>query len=174
QFPTSIFYGIVECSPLLHLFKKADRGIQFKNPSKEIIQLIKSFCDLNKLQQIGALMHILNLLQIDEQQELLSSVHYKTTSLSNSTQSKINETISFILNNLDQKLTVNRLADQTAMVPQSFCRWFKKATGNSFVTFLNMARIEKACQLLLTSQMSIQQIAFECGFESLSHFNRTF
>lgn len=86
----------------------------------------------------------------------------------------MNETISYILENLDKKLTVNMLAERTHMVPQSFCRWFKAAVGNSFITFLNAARIERACQLLTTTETPIKHIAYRCGFESLSHFNRTF
>lgn len=66
------------------------------------------------------------------------------------------------------------MAERTHMVPQSFCRWFKSSVGNSFVTFLNAARIEKVCQLLTTTETPIKQIAYPSGFESLSHFNRTF
>lgn len=66
------------------------------------------------------------------------------------------------------------MADYTNLVPQSFCRWFKKSLGNSFVTYVNTARVEKACQLLSNSNISITDIAFSVGFESLSHFNRTF
>ncbi|MFD2726459.1 helix-turn-helix domain-containing protein [Hyunsoonleella rubra] len=47
-------------------------------------------------------------------------------------------------------------------------------TGHSFVTFLNKTRIESACHYLLTSNLSIKDIAYSCGFDSISHFNRTF
>lgn len=174
QFPKNIFKSLNECNKLETLFKASECGIQFTNPSPEIIKAIMSFGSLDKMQQIGTLLSILSMLHSNEERKQLSSIDYKTSSWSHSNQHKVNETISFILEHLDQKLTVNRLAQQTSMVPQSFCRWFKKASGNSFVTFLNKARIEKACQLVLTTEMPIQQIAFDCGFDSLSHFNRTF
>ncbi len=66
------------------------------------------------------------------------------------------------------------MANYTHLVPQSFCRWFKKITGNTFVNYLNKARIERACQLLLNTKMAITEVCFSVGFDSLSHFNRTF
>ncbi len=174
QFPKNIFKSLNECDALKALFKEAEMGIQFTNPSDEIIETIMGFGSLNKILQVGGLMCILSMLHADNDRKQLSSIAYVSSSWSNSNQQKVNETISFILEHLDQKLTVNTLAEHTAMVPQSFCRWFKKASGHSFVSFLNAARIENACQLLLTTEMPIQQIAFDSGFESLSHFNRTF
>ena len=174
QFPKDIFMSLNECNSLKSLFKESECGIQFTKPSSKIVQTITNFGTLDKMQQIVTLLSILSMLHADDNRKLLSSIPYSNASWSNSNQTKINETISYILGHLEKKLTVNELAERTAMVPQSFCRWFKKASGNSFITFLNTARVEMACQLLLTTEMSIQQIAFDCGFESLSHFNRTF
>ena len=174
QFPKDIFKSLNECNSLKSLFKESERGIQFTRPSSRMVQTITTFGTLDKMQQIGTLLSILSMLHADENRKPLSTIPYSSASWGNSNQTKVNETISYILGHLDQKLTVNELAERTAMVPQSFCRWFKKASGNSFITFLNTARVEMACQLLLTTEMPIQQIAFDCGFESLSHFNRTF
>jgi AraC-like DNA-binding protein len=55
----------------------------------------------------------------------------------------------------------------------AFCRYFKKATGNTFIGFLNQYRISQAKRLLLMGR-NISETCFECGFESLSYFNRTF
>ncbi len=174
QFPKTIFKSLNECNALKTLFKESEWGIQFTNPCEKIIETILTFENLDKLQQLGTLLFILSMLNSDVKRKQLSSIPYSSASWNNSSQSKVNETISYILEHLDEKLTVNMLAEKTSMVPQSFCRWFKKASGNSFITFLNTARVEKACQLLLTTELPVQQIAFDCGFESLSHFNRTF
>ncbi|MEZ4802581.1 MAG: AraC family transcriptional regulator [Gelidibacter sp.] len=174
QFPKNIFKSFEEFVPLQSLFEAAELGLQFTNPSLEIIEIIKGFGESNKMRQIRLLMEILTLLHEDTHRKTLSTVHYNPYKLKTGQQDKVNATISYILENLEKRLTVQSLAELTHMVPQSFCRWFKKETGNSFVTFLNTSRIENACQLLLTTDLSIQQIAFDSGFESLSHFNRTF
>ena len=60
------------------------------------------------------------------------------------------------------------------MTRESFCRWFKKSTGSTFINYLNSTRIEKACQYLLEGERSVGQISYEVGFDTVSHFNRVF
>ena len=55
-----------------------------------------------------------------------------------------------------------------------FCKIFKKATGINFTDYLSRVRIEKAKNLLLNPNLRISEIAFEVGFQSLTHFNRVF
>lgn len=61
------------------------------------------------------------------------------------------------------------------MTPQAFCRYFKKHTGHTFVSFLNEVRINEACKRLTgKSYDSIGGIAYACGFNNITHFNRIF
>jgi AraC-like DNA-binding protein len=55
-----------------------------------------------------------------------------------------------------------------------FCKMFKKSTGLNFTNYLSRVRIEKAKNLLLNPNLRISEIAFEVGFQSLTHFNRVF
>ena len=55
-----------------------------------------------------------------------------------------------------------------------FCKMFKKATGLTFTDYLSRTRIEKAKNLLINPNIRISEAAYECGFASLTHFNRTF
>ena len=55
-----------------------------------------------------------------------------------------------------------------------FCKIFKKATGINFTDYLARVRIEKAKNLLLNPNLRISEIAYEVGFQSLTHFNRVF
>jgi AraC-like DNA-binding protein len=174
QFPKHIFNGFYEGQLLNELFKKAAFGIQFLKPDAHLIKSIIEFDTQNKVGQFGTLTQILNILNTDFNVLQLSSIEYNSNHLNTNNQKKVNKVVSYILQNLDKKLSVNVLSKHTHMVPQSFCRWFKKTTGNSFITFLNTSRIERYCQYLISTDAPIQQIAFDCGFESLSHFNRTF
>lgn len=61
------------------------------------------------------------------------------------------------------------------MTPQAFCRYFKKHTGHTFVSFLNSMRINEACKKLTeNSDESISVVAYKCGFTSITNFNRVF
>jgi len=53
-------------------------------------------------------------------------------------------------------------------------KFFKSAMGCSFVSYLNDYRLTMVTRLLTTSDSSILVIAFECGFDNLSYFNRQF
>ena len=55
-----------------------------------------------------------------------------------------------------------------------FCRRFKLETGLTFVEYLRRGRIEQAKILLHNKSMRVSEIAYEVGFQSLTHFNRTF
>lgn len=55
-----------------------------------------------------------------------------------------------------------------------FCKMFKRATGMTFTEYLALVRVAKAKKLLVNPQMRISEVAFESGFSSITHFNRTF
>jgi AraC-like DNA-binding protein len=55
-----------------------------------------------------------------------------------------------------------------------FCKMFKKVTGINFTDYLSRVRIEKSKNLLLNPHLRVSEIAFEVGFQSLTHFNRVF
>jgi len=57
---------------------------------------------------------------------------------------------------------------------KNFCKLFKRATGLTFTDFVNRARVEKAKRLLMRPSARITEIAYDVGFQSLSHFNRSF
>jgi len=55
-----------------------------------------------------------------------------------------------------------------------FCKLFKRATGLTFTDYVSRLRIEKAKALLLNPNLRVSEIAYEVGFQSLTHFNRIF
>ena len=172
--PSIIFNSFPECKLLENLIIEAEKGIQFINPSEEVIRKLLSFEDNSSMEQLGDLLKVLFHLNEHVERRILSNVSCKNQLSNTKNRFKIARTTRFILENLDQKLSVERMADFTHLVPQSFCRWFKNATGNTFVNYLNKARIEKACQLLMNTNQPVSDICFIVGFESISHFNRTF
>jgi AraC-like DNA-binding protein len=55
-----------------------------------------------------------------------------------------------------------------------FCKLFRKVTGTTFTEFVARTRVENAKNLLLNPNLRISEIAYEVGFQSLTHFNRVF
>ncbi len=55
-----------------------------------------------------------------------------------------------------------------------FCKMFRKLVGVNFTDYLSRVRIEKAKNLLLNPNLRVSEIAYDVGFQSLTHFNRVF
>lgn len=73
-----------------------------------------------------------------------------------------------------ERITLEQAAASASMSPPYFCRFFRKVVGCTFMQYLQQARVDRAKQLMLTGNLSVTQIAFEVGFESLSYFCRVF
>lgn len=73
-----------------------------------------------------------------------------------------------------EDLTLSQVARAVNSSTFYFCKVFKKATGINFTDYVSRVRIEKAKNLALNPNLRISEIAFEVGFQSLTHFNRVF
>ena len=87
---------------------------------------------------------------------------------------QIKTVLNYIRKNYASRLTLADLADVLNLSPEHFCRLFHSITGKSPIDYLNYYRIECACELLSSSQKSITEVAYSCGFNDLSYFNRIF
>jgi len=80
----------------------------------------------------------------------------------------------YIEEHYTEDLSLGQVAKVTHTSVFYFCKLFKKATGINFTEFVSRIRIEKAKNLLLNPNLRVSEIAFEVGFQSLTHFNRVF
>lgn len=75
---------------------------------------------------------------------------------------------------LDERITLKAAAEQARLSPSYFSRCFRRSFGAPFAKFVTRKRIERAQWLMVTSQMSLGQIALACGFADQAHFTRAF
>jgi len=80
----------------------------------------------------------------------------------------------FINEHQTEDLRLGQVAKAVHTSTFYFCKMFKKVTGINFTDYLSRVRIEKAKNLLLNPNLRVSEIAFEVGFQSLTHFNRVF
>ena len=76
----------------------------------------------------------------------------------------------YISDHLNEKITVNHLAEAVHMSPTHFSRVFKVQTGFSPYDYVVASRLSKAKEYLLTTDMSVAEIAYETGFNSEANF----
>ena len=80
----------------------------------------------------------------------------------------------YIQEHQSEDLSLTEVARSVNASTFYFCKVFKKATGINFTDYVSRVRIEKAKNLSLNPNLRISEIAFEVGFQSLTHFNRVF
>lgn len=87
---------------------------------------------------------------------------------------QINVIVNRINDNLTQTQSAASLAQELGMSESAFSRFFRRATGNTFTDFVNHVRINRACQLLMETDLGIANIGFDVGFNNIANFNRRF
>ena len=86
----------------------------------------------------------------------------------------INKAVQYIDDNLTNTLSLEELSKFVGFSPIYFHNMFKTSTGLTLHQYVEILRIKKASTLLVTTNMTLAQIALECGFSSQSYFNFAF
>ena len=82
--------------------------------------------------------------------------------------------LSYIHANYAQALTTARIARSAAVSESECLRCFRHTIGVTPIQYLRQLRIQKAAELLLTSNLKVSEIAVQCGFQEMSYFAKTF
>ena len=85
----------------------------------------------------------------------------------------IKKAITFISDNFTRELSLDEISDYVGVSKYHMAREFKKFTGQTPITYINILRCKKAKTCILEG-MSVTETAIECGFESISYFSRTY
>jgi len=162
---------IQELESIQNLFKRALKGLAFKgNSVKEVARQMEQLARLHGPESFIALLKLLKTLTEIEEQEILSlspelpDSYYKDLS-------QIKTVYHFVRRNLHNSITLDTAAGLLNMAPGSFCRFFKKRTGKSFIQFVKEIRISHASRMLSETEVPVAQICFESGYNNLANFN---
>tara|TARA_R110000868_G_scaffold4768_5_gene29733 strand:+ start:3362 stop:4210 length:849 start_codon:yes stop_codon:yes gene_type:complete len=173
SFKNTFVDSLPELQSLNRLLDLSRYGIAFHGETKkEVGNLLKELHTLKPFEYFMAIMSILKRLSQSNEFELLHKKPYKNR-YSKKEQSRIRDIYALIDERYQGKISVDEVAKFCNLTKPAFCRYFKKATGSTFIEFLNQYRISQSKRMLLTGK-NVTETCFECGFESLSYFNRTF
>ncbi|HAM11516.1 MAG: hypothetical protein A2X05_14585 [Bacteroidetes bacterium GWE2_41_25] len=168
------FLGQYEMSCVKELLSDAERGIAFsvddaRKAEKHLIQMVNN----KGLDKVLGFFNVLNILCKSEKKALLCSENYKLA-FDEKGNKKMTDVYTYIRENYFKPISLDKVAKIARMSPFSFSRYFKKNCGACFVEYLNRVRTNKACYLLRETEYQVQDIALECGFGSVSNFNKQF
>lgn len=157
------------------MFENAKRGIVFSRST--ILEIKKKLENLfsikNGFYSVIELINILYELSLDQDSRILCNRSF--TNESDSSESRrIQKVIDFLDANFQQDISLSDVAKHVGMSDVSFSRFMKKRTGKNFIEYLNDLRLGFASHLLVNTNEYVSEIAFKCGFDNLSNFNRLF
>ena len=156
------------------MFDKSSRGILF---SKETVQsLAPRIIELNQKQGFDSvleLMSILHDLSISRNMRILSDLSFTTEHFTYNSR-RVERTFEHMNKNFDKVVTLAEVSKLANMSDVSFSRFFRQRTGNTFIDSLTEIRLGHASRLLIESTNSIAEVAYHCGFNNISNFNRIF
>ena len=76
--------------------------------------------------------------------------------------------------NLSEQITVERISNDIFVNKYYLCHYFKENTGMTLIDYVNIRRIAMAKALLADAQISVADIAEQCGYNSSSYFGKKF
>lgn len=168
------FFDIPEGKKIKLLLERSRFGLKFHADEEDrYVAGIKELFEKNDFDRVMMLLGILNSMSSSERCEQLSSPGF-VSFFNHKSSARINRVFEYSITNFKEVIELNTVAQLIHMSKPSFCRFFKKSTGKAYMDFLKELRIGYACKLLQESNMSIIQICYECGYESISNFNRQF
>lgn len=172
-FKNKIFTEIPELTEVFELFEKSQQGIAFTGRTKvNIGSRLKKLHVLAPFSQFLEVLHIFSILAASEEYVLLHD-YPVINKYNQKQQDRLKNIYAFIDENYQRKIELEEVAALSNLSKEAFCRYFKGATGSVFTSFLNQYRISQAKRLLLKGR-NISETCYDCGYESLSYFNRIF
>lgn len=159
---------------LQSMLTTAQRGMMFYGEAKiKLTQLLLQMLEQEELSRIINLLQILDIMCHTKEFDFLASGGYI-----NNYQSRDNERMDrvfkYVFTHFKEEIPLSAIATIACMNVQAFCRYFKTRTQKPFTQFVNEIRIGHACKMLSNPKETITSIAFDCGFNSVSNFNRFF
>ncbi|HHV97282.1 MAG TPA: helix-turn-helix transcriptional regulator [Clostridiaceae bacterium] len=143
--------------------------------------LIKSV-DKDIIKEMGKDMfsQFINLSDIDEFQVWFVNIIRQISNIVSEKESRsrtsevIKSAINYIIDNINSDITLNDIAEHVSLSPNYLSKIFKDETGKNIQDFITQERMERAKKLLLSTNMKIEEISFEVGYNNTAYFIRRF
>ena len=159
---------------LKELLNEAERGIVFsvedaRKAEKYLVQMINN----KGIDKMIDFFNTINIMCLADKRGYLCSENYKLA-FDERGNKRMTDVYTYIRENYFKPISLEKISKIARMSPFAFSRYFKKNCGAGFVEYLNRVRTNKACYLLRETEYQVHDIANECGFASISNFNKQF
>jgi AraC-like DNA-binding protein len=156
------------------MLERSQRGVLF---SPETVQAIKGrLLSLDKktgFDSVLELLSILHDLSISRNMRTLADPAFTNEKFYYSSR-RIEKVFEYMNDNYNKQVSLAEVSRIAGMPEASFSRFIKKRTGKTFIDSLNEIRLGHASRMLIDTTNTVAEIAYKCGFNNISNFNRIF
>ena len=157
------------------MFQRSMQGVLFSTKTIEaIMPRLMQFTQKSGFDSVLELLSILHDLSISRDMRILSATPSQVSDSLSYNSTRIDKVLAYTNKNFEKKITLSEVSKLASMTDVAFSRFFKARTGKTFVDTLNDIRLGHASRLLIDTTQSIGEIAYRCGFNNMSNFNRIF
>ncbi len=109
---------------------------------------------------------LIEIIRLNEERERLSTA--------NNLQNHIRDVIAYVDEHYAEEIRVSDMADACGLSESHFRRTFEETMNTKPVEYINLVRIDKACELITAGGHSMEEVSFIVGYQTPSTFNRNF
>ena len=157
------------------MLQKADHGLSF--PLSSIMKVYSTLDGIagesERFVQFLRFLYILYELSVSDEARVLASSSFAHTETTMESR-RVQKVKHYIDEHYAEPMKLADLADLAGMSPVAFSRFFRQRTGRTLSDYIVDIRLGHAARMLVDTSRNISEICYECGFNNLSNFNRTF
>lgn len=156
------------------MLERSAKGILFsKTTAQQLMPRLLLLGQKQGFDSVLELISILHDLSVSRNMHTLSDSTFSNAELSYNSR-RIDTALEFMNQNFHRNITLSEVSKLVNMTDVSFSRFFKSKTGINFIDSLLELRLGQASRLLIDTTDSISEVAYDCGFNNISNFNRLF
>lgn len=170
------FWNLPELRGIGRLLAEARRGLEVRGPARREVEqlfLVLQQQAPGSLQRVDTLLEMLHCIAQSSDVKPLAAAACDPEQTPSAT-GKLGKIIGYIHSHLGPDLTQREVAEAANLSPAAFSQFFRRSLGTSYVHYVNELKIRNACRALLDTDQPVTEIAFNSGFNNLSHFNAQF
>jgi AraC-like DNA-binding protein len=178
QFPREVINSemlkLPEFRNISNALSLSERGIKVTGETlNEVSEIMLQLPYLGSFERFLQFLKLIDIIGRSENIVQLASKEFvnKQFSYKNKRIAAIHE---YLMRYYQKNIDLVQIASLVNMAEGSVCRFFKMQVGMTIFEYLNQIKIEFACKLLMNKNMSVMDVAFDSGFNNLSHFNKQF
>ncbi len=162
-----------EFASINQMLEQSKFGVCFgKKVGEKFHDELIGIVDLPQGEQMIKFLHLLYQLSLTEDRQVLSSADMRQ--YSSEPSHRLDKVIKFISDNYADNINLQDVSDIACMTTTSFCRFFKRMTNKSFTQFLNEIRVRNASRMLLEDNITVSEICYKVGYNSITNFYMQF